>query len=149
LWTGSPSAGFKSWLELHLNRRQLRFFEFAGQFSWRARVIISRKRQYQDIAPTGVSGRCRPKEINELGVITEAGGFVKIELPIVTVRGGAKAKAELNAGAIQPSIAANEPEKPQSSVQSVIMGTDGKSSETILQGGSADLAFNHQEVTKK
>jgi hypothetical protein len=61
----------------------------------------------------------------------------------------AKAKAELNSCAIRPSIAANEPEKPQSSVQSVIMGTDGRSSETILQSGSADLAFNHQEVTKK
>src|SRR6202035_2274588 len=45
-WTGSLSAGFKSCLELHLNLRQPRFFEFAGQFSWRARVIISRKRQY-------------------------------------------------------------------------------------------------------
>jgi hypothetical protein len=51
--------------------------------------------------------------------------------------------------AIQPSIAANEPEKPPSSMQSVIMGTDGKSSETILQSGSVDLAFNHQEVAKK
>src|SRR5215813_3453720 len=56
-WTGSLSAGFKSWLELHLNRRQLRFFEFVGQFSWRTRVIISRKRQYQDMVSTRVSGR--------------------------------------------------------------------------------------------
>ena len=61
----------------------------------------------------------------------------------------AKAKAELNSCAIRPSIAANEPEKPQRSVQSVIMGTDGRSSETILQGGSMDLAFNHQEVANK
>jgi hypothetical protein len=40
-------------------------------------------------------------------------------------KAGAKTKAERNSCAIQPSIAANEPEKPQSSVQSVIMETDG------------------------
>ena len=35
-WTGSLFGGFKSWLELHLNRRQPRFFEFAGslRFKW-------------------------------------------------------------------------------------------------------------------
>jgi hypothetical protein len=60
-----------------------------------------------------------------------------------------KAKADLNSCAIQPSIAANEPEKQRSSVQSVIMGTDSESSEPILQGGPADLACNHQEVAKK
>src|ERR1700751_218521 len=36
-----------------------------------------------------------------------------------------QSQAELNSCAIQPSIAANEPEKPRSSVQSVIIVTDG------------------------
>src|SRR6266436_3459775 len=49
-WTGSLSTGFKSWLELHLNRRLSRFFEFAGP------VQLAHKGHDQQKAP--VPGHC-------------------------------------------------------------------------------------------
>src|SRR5271166_7089016 len=44
-----------------LNRRQPDSLEF----TWRARMIISKKRQYQDTASTREPGRCRPEFCDE------------------------------------------------------------------------------------
>jgi hypothetical protein len=48
-------------MELHLNRRQPRFFDLQVQDSLRTRAIISKKRQYHDIASTRVSGKNIPR----------------------------------------------------------------------------------------